>query len=230
MVKQKIQKTMRWLIWTISFLLIIIVGFCIWQYPIPYVFFTQTVSDLGAIFSYTYSGLNPIQNVPNPISRWIFSVGFVLIAIDVLILVILYFKHKNLYLDSIKAIILIFFGIGALGTAIPWDSSVRFIHTIGTFLFVVGFALYNFVSQLLRYIRKKAIPPKKWWNKLDYIIDFIFVVLVFFVLIWYLIAGLLGLLHVDRIGWLSIFATGFIQKILLIVCIIAGFLLDLDDV
>lgn len=217
-----------------SILLIIIVAVCIWQYPIPYIFFVQTISDLGAHYSYTYTpDIQPVQNVPNSISMFLFSSGFIVLTVLLLWMMIIYFRNSSLYSNKLKGILMMIMAIGAIGVTIPWDSTpvwLHHAHTVGALCFAGGFGIYNFVCQRLRYIRKHEIAKtKSWWKKVDNIVDLIIAIAIFVVTVWYLISGILGALDVPRVGWLAIFSTGLAQKILFFVTILAAFLLDLDD-
>lgn len=146
---------------------------------------------------------------------------------------------------------------------------------VGTLFFVLGFAIFNYVCQLARFVRKyrkmkreksghenedevkedSIIESNKELNNenespdetsdetpneskqdskskshnWDYYLDLVFVIIVFVLMVWYLISGLLGIIDVEKIGWLSIFSTAISQKSLLSASVIAAFLLDKDD-
>jgi hypothetical protein len=215
------RKRLRWTLWSLVLLLLITIGLCILLYPEPYEFFGQTISSLGEVTS--KSGLS------NATSQWIFTTGFALLAIGVLVMLTWYFKFAGLYMSWLKGLILVMFFVGTIGTAFPADhSKYAFLHIVGCALFVFAFGLYNFVSQLLRFIRKHVPKPKKriW----DFYLDTTFVILVFLAVVWYLLSGLFIDILGKNASWIrAIFHVPISQKVLLIVCCIAAFLLDLDD-
>jgi len=121
---------------------------------------------------------------------------------------------------------------GAVGTAFPADhpdATFRIYHIAGAALFVSGFGLFNFIAQLLRFIRKHVPKPTEGKRKWDYYLDLVFVILVFIAVLWYLLSGLFGFLGISTSWVLTIFNLFISQKILLFVGCIAAFLLDLDD-
>ncbi len=225
-------KTIRRLIWAIVAILIFTILTCWLFYAEPYRFFQMTISDLGTFFTVT-------EGNPNSVSQWVFTHGFLVIAGLLGVIILLYIKESGYYAKKAKIIILGIFLLGAIGTASPYDSNIRFLgiggeilhvmHYFGAAFFVIGFATYNFISQLLRYIRKKKAGkyPKK---NLDFWVDLLFVYIVFIAVVWYLLSGLLGLLDISKVGFWSIFPTALSQKILLFVSSIAAFLLDENDI
>ncbi|MBN2154836.1 MAG: DUF998 domain-containing protein [Candidatus Lokiarchaeota archaeon] len=219
------SRGMRWVFWSLVFLLLLTIGLCIAFYPEPYQFFKQTISSLGEITSWP-SGL------PNPISQWIFTIGFSLLGIGTLFMMIGYINVKGFYCPSLKVLFLFVFFFGTVGTAFPSDHpnpTFRMYHFIGAALFVTGFGLFNFIAQLLRFIRKHVPKPADKKLKIDYYIDLIFVILVFVAIVWYLLSGLFEMLGIITPWVVLIFNLYVSQKILLIVGCIAAFLLDLDD-
>ncbi|WP_457558371.1 hypothetical protein [Candidatus Harpocratesius sp.] len=280
----KIQKTLRWMIWGIAVALVINIAICwvVYEQVRHYFGFYQTISDLGAIYIYVFPrvGAYEIEFV-NP-SRWIFAIGFWMISLPILATSIMYFRHSSLKYYKTKAILLIFFFLGAIGIGLSWDYpnaninrfyAVAWLHMVGTLFFVLGFAIFNYVCQLARFFRKhrkkngeesgegsgheneakeeSIIESNKELNNKngspdetpteskqdskskshnwDYYLDLVFVIIVFVLMVWYLISGLLGIINVEKIGWLSIFSTAISQKSLLSASVIAAFLLDKDD-
>lgn len=212
---------MRWLLWVLVFFLLITVGVCIWFYSQIeiYEFFGETISNLGGIRTQT--------GWLNPISQWVFTGGFILLGIGSFVMLIGYFKNLNYYQGGLKASILLIFALGAFGVAVPYDHpTLSALHLVGTAMFVGGFGVFNFICQLLRFIRKFQPKPQK---KLDYYLDLTFVILVFLALAWYLLSGLFDLIHLDNDLVHLIFHLEISQKILLMISCIAAFLLDLDD-
>jgi hypothetical protein len=232
---------MLWIIRGMVIFLTFIIIICWIFYAERYRFFNFTVSDLGAFFTHEHDYLNPT-------SRWIFTFGFLTLAAVILVLNIMYMKGTGFYAKKFKIGILIFFMLGAIGTACPFDSdkgmtgffgeAFHIMHFIGAGLFVGGFGIYNLVCQLLRYIRKKKQGqyPKKegvsWKRNRDFWVDLVFVYLVLAAIIWYLTSGILGIIIGPKTGILAILLpTAFSQKMVLIFAGIAGlFLLDPDDI
>jgi len=219
------SKGMRWVFWTLVLILILTVVLCIAFYPEPYQFFKQTISSLGQVKSWP-SGLE------NKISAWIFTIGFGVIAAGALFMMVAYTNVKGFYGAGLKVLMLFIFFFGAVGTAFPADhpdSTYRIYHIIGAALFVTGFGLFNFIAQLLRFIRKHVPKPTEGKRKFDFYLDLTFVILTFIAVVWYLLSGLFGFLGFTNSLVLTIFNLFISQKILLFVGCIAGFLLDLDD-
>jgi hypothetical protein len=236
MVSDKKRRTLIWVFWSITILLLLTVVLCIVFYGEPYRFFKNYISDLGNISTPEVIGVPGSGNQPNPLSQWIFTGGFTLIAIGTLIMIGIYIGNKGFYMGWLKVLILFMIFFGALGVAIPADTShdlygsqgvLGWLHIVGAALFVSGFGLYNFVSQLLRYIRKHAEKPIDRKRRFDYYFDLSFVVLTFITVAWYLLSGLLvTILGVFNVPYLTEIA----QKALLITASIAAFLMDLDDI
>ena len=229
-------KKMRWLVRSMILFLALVIIFCWIFYPVKYTFFKMTISDLGMFYNASFSAK----------SRWIFTIGFLIIAILILNLNVMYMKGTGFYHKTLKIIILCIFMLGAVGTAAPHNSddfitgflgdALTVMHFVGAGFFVGGFGMYNFVCQLLRYVRKKKQGqyPKKegvsWKRKWDFWVDLVFVYLVIIAIVWYLISGVLGIFHVDKTGILIIFQTALSQKMVLFVAGAAAFLLDPDDI
>jgi uncharacterized membrane protein len=150
----------------------------------------------------------------------------------------MYVTGTSFYVGTTKIIVLVFFMVGAIGTAVPWNTPnyASILHFIGAAFFVGGFGIYNFICQLLRYIRKHTPKPTK--KKFDFYLDKTFVILVFLVTVWYLVSGLLGLLEqsilfpeFEKVGYVAlIFQTALSQKMVLFISGIAAFLLDPEDI
>ena len=218
------SKGMRWTFWILVIVLILTIALCIVFYPGEYLFFQQTISSLGHIFA--------SNEEINTISQWIFTAGFGIIALGTLFMMVAYTNVRGFYAPGWKVFMLFIFFFGAVGTAFPADHpdpTFRIYHVAGAALFVTGFGLFNFIAQLLRFIRKHAKKPTEGKRKWDFYIDLTFVILVFLGVLWYLLSGLFGFLELE-LGWFAIIFNLFIsQKILLIIGCIAAFLLDLDD-
>ena len=163
------QKGMRWTFWVLVFVLILTIGLCIGFYPGEYLFFKQTISSLGHFIAR--------NGDPNSISRLIFTIGFCSIAAGTLFMMVAYTNIKGFYGAGWKVITLFIFFFGAIGTAFPADhpnETYQMYHLIGAALFVTGFGLFNFVAQLLRFIRKHTPIPKKGARKFDFWLDLVF--------------------------------------------------------
>jgi hypothetical protein len=220
------QKGMRWTFWMLVMILILTIGLCIGFYPGKYLFFKQTISSLGHFFA--------SNGDPNTISQKIFTAGFLVLGVGTLFMMIAYTNVRGFYGAGWKVITLFIFFFGAVGTAFPadhLDETFRMYHIIGAALFVTGFGLFNFVSQLLRFIRKHTPIPKKGAKKWDFYVDLVFVILVFLAIFAYLVSGLIGFLPYPNIAeWIRVnFVLEISQKILLFIGCIAAFLLDVDD-
>ena len=97
------------------------------------------------------------------------------------------------------------------------------VHGIGAFLFVSGFGILDFTWQLMRFVRKKAQPPKT--RKWDFYLDAVMVgVLLVSILAYFTFTAL----HYFA-GLVSFTYTSASQKVLLFGILIAGALLDKDD-
>ncbi|TFG21420.1 MAG: hypothetical protein EU530_00260 [Promethearchaeota archaeon] len=218
------SKGMRSAFWVLVVILVLTICLCILFYPEPYLFFKQTISSLGHILS--------TSGYSNKISQWIFTTGFGIIAVGALFMMVAYTNMRGFYGAGWKVLTLFIFFFGAIGTAFPADhpdATYQTYHIAGAALFVIGFGLFNFVSQLLRFIRKHTPIPKRGVRKRDFYLDMTFVILVFICVLWYVLSGLL----IDLLGfsdpWFGPFNTEVSQKILLFVGCVAAFLLDLDD-
>ena len=84
------QKGMRIYFWVLTGILMLTIILCIIFYPEHYRFFQQHISSLGQLYS-TWSHL------PNTISRWIFTTGFVILGIGVFIMMIAYTNNRGFY-------------------------------------------------------------------------------------------------------------------------------------
>jgi hypothetical protein len=219
------QKGMRWAFWALTLLLVLTIALCWIFYIGNYTFFGQTISSLG----HTTDIVFPFNK--NTISQWIFTGGFILMAIGAVVMIVGYFTPKTFYGAGFKIFFLFMLVFGAIGTAFPADIGgvIGTIHIIGAGLFVSGFGLFNFSAQSLRYIRKHMIKPTSGRRKFDYYLDLTFVILTFIAVAWYLLSGL----FIDILGnpgpWFGPLNTPFSQKILLIIGVISAFLLDKDD-
>ncbi len=227
--KRTASKKMRLLFWILVSILVFTIGLCILFYPEPYLFFKQTISSLGQQYTVW-------SHLPNTISQWIFTVGFSLIGLGTLIMMVGYTNVKIFYAAGLKIFFLFVFFFGAIGTAFPADHpdpTFRAYHVAGAALFVTGFGCFNFVAQLIRFIRKHVPKPTEGKRKWDFYLDLTFVILVFLAVLAYLVSGLLGFLQPQIPNIASWIKTNYVleisQKILLFVGCIAAFLLDLDD-
>jgi hypothetical protein len=206
---------MRWMIWVIAILLILIIGLAWGFYAESYDFFQETISMLGG-----FNTENGISNFP---SFMIFTIGFLLVSVLCLITGIIYLVHyEDFDYAVLKGILLLIIAIGTFGAAIMHDL-MKIIHGIGAFMFVTGFGIINFVWQLMRFARKKALPPKT--RKWDYYLDLVMVfVLILSILVYFTFTGIYYFI-LD----ISFTYVATSQKVLLIAILIAIVLLDKDD-
>ena len=213
------QNRMRWMVWSIMFLVILTIGLAwvFYAYPFqePYNFFKETISMLG--------GINSEQGFGNFPSYAIFTIGFLIVSVLSLVASILYLANsEDFEYGILKGILILMIAIGTFGTAIMHDL-MQIIHGIGAFMFVSGFGITNFVWQLLRYARKLEQPPEN--RRWDFYLDAVFV--------WILLASILVYFVFTAIyyflGYLTFTYVATSQKVLLICIIIATFLLDRDD-
>lgn len=220
------QKGMRIYFWVLTGILMLTVLLCILFYPEEYRFFQQHISSLGQLYSRW-------SRLPNTISRWIFSIGFVILGVGTLIMMIAYTNNRGFYGAGWKVFTLMIFFFGCILTAFPCDhpdETFRDWHVIGAVCFVSGFALFNFVAQLLRFVRKHVKTPKEGKRKWNFYFDLVFVILVFIAVIWYLVSGLFhDILHISAGAFDKILNLFIAQKMILIFGCIAAFLLDVDD-
>jgi hypothetical protein len=203
------------MIWVIAILIILIIGLAWGFYAEPYEFFNETISMLG--------GFNTEHGINNFPSFMIFSVGFLLISVLCLITGIIYLVHNEDFDYAIlKGILMVIIAIGTFGTAIMHDL-LKIVHGIGAFMFVTGFGIINFVWQLMRFARKKALPPetRKW----DYYLDLVMVFILFLsILVYFAFTGVYYF-----VGYITFTYVATSQKVLLIAILIAIVLLDRDD-
>ena len=213
--KEYIRKFIRGLIFTLPIMIIVIIAFAWWQYPEPYEFFQEFVSNLGGRISE--------NGHTNDVSSWIMVVGFSAIALIALVIAILYFIFRNLKYWYVKAPFSLFLTFGALGIAIPKDHpTLHLVHGIGAFVFILGFAMFNFSAQLLRFRRYWPKPDKM---PLGFYRDTTMTILVFAAMMIFLLFYLL-----ERVATVPEFLAELGQKIVLIVDCIAVYFLDNEDV
>jgi hypothetical protein len=213
-------KGIRWLVWSIYFIMIATIILAWIFYPERYNFFHEETSILGGIHA-SYD-----KNLSNFPSTLIFSLGFGLLGGMAIFTAIVYFLNsKRFHFAIIKGIMLIIVGIGSLGITVPYDFvPYNIIHESGAFLFLAGLAVLNFVFQLLHTIRRyNPRPPVK---DLDYYVDYTFVVIFLLAVIVYFVSEGLAF-FLPEIPSVEPATT---QKIVLFTAIIAAGLLDLDDI
>ncbi|MGC9781592.1 MAG: hypothetical protein HZR80_20300 [Candidatus Heimdallarchaeota archaeon] len=212
---QKIVRLIIWLTVPVMFLTLVLA----WVfYAESYEFIYEMISALGNIYSFDL-------NNDNTVSMLIMTIGFSISAFMNLVIAIFYFIRPVLKNNILKGFLYIIVSVGAAGIAIPGDHpTLSLYHSIGSIMFIFGFAMVNFVSQLLRFARKHDLKFEK--KPLDFYLDMVVVALVFSVMI------ILGIFYIldKTIGFTGpAFTVPLWQKILLIVDFIAIFVLDLDD-
>ena len=214
--KTQIQKTMRLFLWSLFLVLLLTLAFAWWRYPEPFHFFREFISQLGCFLSK--------NGFDNSTSMLIMSVGFGLVALLSLFEGILYFLMPLLSFNIAKGFLYLLLSLGAAGIAVPGDHPSFYAHRVGSFLFIFSFAMVNFVSQMLRFIRKHWTPPPK--RRFDFYLDLIVVILVFAVMIVSVIAYI-----VDIVFSVSLIALSaeLWQKVILLVDAVAVIFIDVDD-
>ncbi|NHJ38898.1 MAG: hypothetical protein FK731_02615 [Asgard group archaeon] len=215
---RKSQITIRLIIWSIVPIVTITLGLAWAFYPESYEFIYEFISNFGRFYSFDL-------NLDNTTSMFIMSIGFGMIGFVSLIIAIFYFIRPVLKYNNFKGLLYIILFFGAIGIAVPADHpKLNIMHNIGAILFIFGFGMINFVSQLLRFIRKHDLKSSK--KSLDFYLDIVIVAIVFTVMI---LLGIFYLLN-NRFGIITPGITAqFWQKILLIVDFVAIFFLDIDD-
>lgn len=215
---RKSQKAIRIIIWAIVPIVIITLGAAWAFYPESYEFVYEFISNFGRFNSYDLS-------LDNTTSMLIMSIGFGLIGFISLAIAVFYFIRPVLKYNILKGLLYIVLFLGAIGIAVPADHlRLNIMHNIGAILFIFGFGMVNFISQLLRFIRKHNLKSEK--KKLDFYLDIVIVSIVFSVMI---LLGIFYLLN-QSFGITGQAITAQLwQKILLIVGFIAIFFLDVDD-
>ncbi len=214
----KKQKFIRILILIIGIVLIVTIGLAIWQYPEPYEFFKEAVSNLGGSKSDT--GLNNNQ------SLIIMVIGFWTIAALSFVIGITYLFGRKLKHNIGKALWTLTMAVGAAGVSIPYDLFPK-IHYLGASLFVFSFGIYNFNCQVLRYTRKHRPNPNRksfqYW--LDVSVAWLLLLTILFYFVLFIIIHILNITM--PVSWLCI---PLAQKIVLIVALFAVFILDIEDI
>lgn len=213
-------KSIRWLVWSLYFIMIATIILAWIFYSERYDFFYEETSVLGGLNAKYNPG---IRNFP---SSLIFSSGFALLgAMAIFVAVVYFINSKRFRFSYIKGIVLIVVGLGALGITVPYDFvPYNIIHETGAFLFLSGLAVLNFVFQLLHCIsRYSSKCPDK---NLDYYVDYTFVVLLILAAIVYFASEILAKFFPS----IPALETALTQKIVLFTAIIAAGLLSLDDI
>jgi len=215
---RKSQITIRLIIWCIVPIVAITLGLAWAFYPESYEFIYEFISNFGRFYSFDL-------NLDNTTSMFIMSIGFGMIGFVSLIIAIFYFIRPVLKYNNFKGLLYIILFFGAIGIAVPADHpKLNIMHNIGAILFIFGFGMINFVSQLLRFIRKHDLKSSK--KSLDFYLDIVIVAIVFTVMI---LLGIFYLLN-NTFGIITSGITAQLwQKILLIVDFVAIFFLDIDD-
>ncbi|NHK30798.1 MAG: hypothetical protein FK730_05565 [Asgard group archaeon] len=215
---RKSQKAIRIIIWSIVPIVIITLGVAWAFYPESYEFVYEFISNFGRFNSYDLS-------LDNTTSMLIMSIGFGLIGFISLAIAVFYFIRPVLQYNILKGLLYVILFLGAVGIAVPADHPrLNIMHNIGAIMFIFGFGMVNFVSQLLRFIRKHDLKSEK--KSLDFYLDIVIIAIVFSVMIllgiFYLLNQTFGITGPAIVAQLW-------QKILLIVGFIAIFFLDVGD-
>jgi len=172
-------KGLRWMIWVLILLMVIVIGLSWIFYAESYEFFGEATSYLGGFQTWH-------EKNPNNLSQRIFTIGFLVIGIYSIFISLSYFLHtKEFRFALLKGILLVVIGFGALGIAIPHDigTSIVYLHSIGAFMFLSGLAVLNFTLQILRCVTR--YNPSCEEKNFDYYIDYSFVVILILAAIFY---------------------------------------------
>jgi len=184
---------------------------------LPYEFWNLTIGKLGG--RWIWDG--EIREIVNPTSQIVFTIGLCFCGGICLTLFILALKFRNqTKFDSIFFLIMF---IGAFLYSIPRDNpTFKLLHYFGALMFINGLGVYNALTQLYRYQRRKE---KLKFPKLETVI----VVIVISINIIYTI----GLFTDNVIGidseFISIF-NALAQKLVVLISIISIWLLGKEDV
>ncbi len=212
----KVQIALRILLALLGVVLVLTIGLAIWQYPEPYEFFGEHISNLGGIQSETL--LN------NYYSSMIMIIGFGVLAGISFTMAIIYFASKRIKFNITKGVLALAIAGGTAGVAVPLDHpTLDQWHYVGAALFILGFAAYNFVCQARRYYKKHTLIPEKLG--FNFWIDFIFVWIVLAAFVMYMVVFLL--IHFTTYS--NILSGPIAQKIVLIVDLIAVVIFDIND-
>lgn len=228
MTAEKKEVEPRIFLWLLRILAIIIVGTIItcWIFyadPNGYEWWRLSISRLGGLWVWD----GDIPQWENEPSTRIFTIGFLICSGICLINCILMFighskgKHSKLngYLMLIMTV-----GVGLI--AVPRDiETYNFLHYVGVFLFIGGFTFFNFRSQLFRRGKKRLISKTGF---LDWLVAWLIIVMGIIYLVSLIIVIIVNArgdvpLYLEMISALS-------QKIVLVICIVAIFILDPDDI
>lgn len=216
--KVKAQKTIRILYWVSISILILILILTLTFYPEPYDVFREFISILG--------GINSKNGFSNQISSIIMTAGFSIYAVIFLISTFIFFTVKNIRFNQIKGFLNLSQVIGSIGVAIPYDHpSLRFAHSIGAIIFIVGFCLMNSLYQIFRFSRRHI--PIEPYKEISFYFDLICCIIILLVFIFYLVIHMLYYSISSPI--LEVLAPTT-QKFVLITNFFFIFLLDVDDI
>ncbi|MBN2156156.1 MAG: hypothetical protein JW776_08940 [Candidatus Lokiarchaeota archaeon] len=212
-------KGMRWLVWSIYFIMLVTIIISWVFYPVRYDFFYEATSVLGGLST----GNAELPNFP---SCLIFSIGFGILGAMATFIAIAYFRNsKRFRFAIVKGVLLIVVGLGAIGIAVPHDfEPLRIFHIMGAFMFLSGIAVLNFAFQLLHCI--SLYNPQCPDRDLDYYIDYTFVVLLIITAAVYFTTEILFYFW-PAFPWIQ---PPLAQKTVLFTAVIAAGLLDLDDI
>ncbi|NHJ87695.1 MAG: hypothetical protein FK734_19695 [Asgard group archaeon] len=214
--KKSIQIFIRILIFFIPIAIILTIALAWWKYPEPYEFFQEFVSNLGGNYSE--------HHYDNQISMLFMIIGFGTISLISLTVSIIYFIKKELKYHISKGVFGLFLTIGAAGIAIPHDQpNLSLVHGISAFTFILGFTIFNFIAQVMRFIlRRRRIKHRRVGLIMDFIVSaFVIAALLLFLLFYVL----------ERVasGSVPVYLAELGQKIVLIVDCTAAFFLDIRD-
>lgn len=225
------ERVILYLLFIIGTTLILTVINAIFHYPEVYEFWGEPLSRLG--------GITSTKGSPNDQSSAIFANGLQLISFLCLCLGFAYIywvkviqsdknpesKYHPNYLFAGLSFVM---AIGALLLAVPYDHPRdALLHALGTLMFILGFCVFNLVAQLHRRKRKTFI--KEEVDRNFTLFELILIILLFGLMVVYIFAFSLDRINNYEVKFYNYFNSST-QKTLIIICLLAIFNLDADDV
>lgn len=204
----------------------------IFHYPEKYRFWCEPISRLG--------GINTSTEVPNYIGSAIFASGMQICAFVCLFISFAYiywekvispgnYQEENPYHPNRILIYLNFImAFGAFLVGVPYDHEKwAILHAVGVLLFIGAFCVLNIIAQLHK--RTRMIGPKYKYGSAATVFEALLIYVIFLSIIVYIIAFLLDILHHREVLFYNYFNAST-QKVVIILCLVALFNLDNDDV
>lgn len=204
----------------------------IFHYPENYRFWCEPISRLG--------GINTSSGIPNDVGAAIFASGMLVCAFICLFIAFAYIywekvvspvnyqKENPYHPNRIMIFLNIVMAIGAFLVGVPYDHEKwAFLHAFGVLLFIGGFCIVNIIAQLHK--RTRMIGQKFEYTSAATIFEAGLICFTFLSIILYTIAFLLDIFYGRKIIVYNYFNAST-QKIVILMCLVALFNLDNDDV